>query len=117
MNTHDFDRESTKTLADLERQRTETNKRLLEDLNAFVKSRTVTTNVYSAYFSLNHWPDDVLFEHVPQTFGFGIEYRDDIFELRIDAPSKEDIAEIMQLECFPKEARLIEYTKSRTQLD
>lgn len=89
---------------------------IINDLDNMAKRVEVTTQVYSAYFSLNRWPDDELFESIPDSFGYGLEYRDDIYELRIDAPTKEDLAEIMLLECFPHDARLIPYTLSRKSL-
>ena len=98
------------------RERQEKVENIVDALAGTAKYVEVTTQIYSAYFSLNHWPDDELFEQIPDTFGFGMEYRDDIYELRIDAPTKEDLAEIMLLECFPHDACLIQYTLSRTNL-
>ena len=98
------------------KERQEKIEKFVEELGGMAKYVEVTTQVYSAYFSLNHWPNDELFEMIPYTFGFGMEYRNDIYELRIDAPTKEDLAWIMSLECFPHDACLIQYTLSRTNL-
>lgn len=97
-------------------ERQEKTEKFIEELGSMAKRVEVTTQVYSAYFSLNRCPDDELFENIPDTFGFGMEYRDDVYELRIDAPTKEDIAVIMSLECFPYDACLIQHTLSRTNL-
>lgn len=98
------------------KERQEKIEKFIEEIGGMAKRVEVTTQIYSAYFSLNHWPNYKLFENIPDTFGFGMEYRDDICELRIDAPTKEDIAVIMLSEYFPHDACLIQYTLSRTNL-
>ena len=76
-------------------------------LDAFTTKHEQVLVVHTIFFSLNHWPDEELFEEIPQFAGFGIEYNEETMELRIDAPSLTDLVEICMLPCFPADAKPI----------
>ena len=61
------------------------------------------TNDVSAYFACDEWPVLDLFEEQEFAEGdYGIEYREDLHVLRIDAPSVAELETIVRSEHWPK---------------